>query len=326
MMDEIFGVLCGFGDGERELTVVFDKGMNSEDTLARIDSQSRLHFITTYSTYFAEELARLDPKHFHPLEIPKNQALRDKGLEADRLFAYRSTLSLWGRERTVVVTFNPDTKLKKLYDFARKMERLRSDLIEYRRKYQSREPQWRSPTKITSRYHKLCEDLYISPKYYRLTFANGTMSFRKNLAEISAHQAMMGKNIIVTDNHTWSTEAIVSASLDRSRIENQFRASKASCHVRVNPMFHWTDGKIRCHLLTCVIALACLRLLELKVAGGHSAKTIMEEMHTLNRVLSWRRGARTAQEQIEEPTELQAYILAQLGYHVKDGSVLQLAS
>jgi hypothetical protein len=91
-------------------------------------------------------------------------------------------------------------------------------------------------------------------------------------------------------------------------------------------MFHWTDGKIRCHLLTCVIALACLRLLELKVAGGHSAKTIMEEMHNLNRVLSWRRGARMPQDQIEEPTELQAHILAQLGYQVKDGSVLQLAS
>jgi transposase len=326
IMDELFGVLLGFGDGERELTVVFDKGMNSEENIALIDSRSRLHFITTYSTYFAEHLARLDPKHFHPLDIPKNQALREKGREGDLLLAYRSTLSLWGRERTVVVTFNPVTRRKKLYEFTRKMERLRSELIEYRRKYHSREPQWRSPTRITSRYYKLCGDLYMSPRYYRLTFANGTMSFRKDPAEITAHQAMMGKNVIVTDNHAWSTEAIVSASLDRSRIEKQFRASKAPCHVQVNPMFHWTDSKIRCHLLTCVIALACLRLLELKVGGGHSAKTIMEEMHKLNCVLSWRRGARMPEEHIEEPTELQAHILAQLGYQVKDGSVLQLPS
>jgi hypothetical protein len=63
-----------------------------------------------------------------------------------------------------------------------------------------------------------------------------------------------------------------------------------------------------------------------KVGGGHSAKTMIEEMHNLNRVLSWRKGARMAKEQIEEPTELQAHILAQLGYHVKDGSVLQLES
>ncbi len=66
---------------------------------------------------------------------------------------------------------------------------------------------------------------------------------------------MFGRNVIVTDNHDWSTEEIVQLSLDRSGVENEFRSSKASEHVRVNPMYHWTDGKIRCHILTCVIAL-----------------------------------------------------------------------
>jgi len=43
-----------------------------------------------------------------------------------------------------------------------------------------------------------------------------------------------------------------------SKIEKQFRASKSS-NVGVTPFFHWTDGKIRCHLLSCVIALTVLR-------------------------------------------------------------------
>ncbi|WP_028313925.1 hypothetical protein [Desulfatibacillum aliphaticivorans] len=49
--------------------------------------------------------------------------------------------------------------------------------------------------------------------------------------------------------------------VDRYKVENQFRASKSSSHVRVNPIFHWTDSKIRCHLLTCLLALTCRRLL-----------------------------------------------------------------
>jgi transposase len=102
--------------------------------------------------------------------------------------------------------------------------------------------------------------------------------------------------------------------------------SKASCHVRVNPMFHWTDSKIRCHLLSCVIALSCLRLLELKVGGGHSAKTIMEEMQHLNCVLSWRNSARKPEIQIEDPSELQAHVLTALGYQIKDGWVLHIAA
>ncbi len=51
----------------------------------------------------------------------------------------------------------------------------------------------------------------------------------------------MGKNIIVTDNHEWTTEEVVGACLDRYRIEQQFRVSKASCHVQVNPMFQQND-------------------------------------------------------------------------------------
>jgi transposase len=325
-IEELFGVLRRLCQGDKELTVVFDKGMNSEENLAFIDSQRQIRFITTYSCYFAEHLATLDPKHFRALETPKNHQLKHKGKHQDLLKAYRTTMTLWGRPRTVVVTFNPVTKRKKLYDFTRKMDRLRAELIEYRRKYRQKQRHWRSPKTIISRYRKLCEDLYISHKYYRLSFTQEAMSFRKDNSEIAKAKAMMGKNIIVTDHDQWGTDEIVTASLDRSRIERQFRVSKASCHVRVNPMFHWTDSKIRCHLLTCVIALACLRLLELIVGGRHSAKTIMEEMHNLDCVLSWRKGAKLPQVQIEQPNEIQAQVLAAFGYEIKDNWVLQIES
>jgi transposase len=326
VIDELFGVIMGFRQAERELTVVFDKGMNSEENISLIDGQRQIHFLTTYSTYFAEELAELDPKHFAVLETAKNRKLLANGKTEDLLLAYRTTRTLWGRERSVVVTFNPVTQRKKLYQFIKKMERLRTELMEYRRKYRNKEPRWRSPKAIVSRYRKLCEDLYISHRYYRISFTEKAMSFRKDSSEIASARAMMGKNIIVTDNHHWSTEEIVTASLDRSRIESQFRMSKASCHVRVNPMFHWTDSKIRCHLLSCVIALSCLRLLELKVGGGHSAKTIMEKMQHLNCVLSWRNSARKPEIQIEDPSELQAHVLTALGYQIKDGWVLHIAA
>jgi hypothetical protein len=30
------------------------------------------------------------------------------------------------------------------------------------------------------------------------------------------------------------------------------------------PRRYWTDGKIRCHILTCIVDLAWLRLIELR--------------------------------------------------------------
>ena len=326
VLDEVFGAIMGFAEADREVTVVFDKGMNSKENLALIDSRQQTHFITTYSTYFAEHLARLSAKYFDPLDIAKNRQLLADGKEGDRLCAFRTTETLWRRERTVVVTFNPVTMRKKLYDLTRKLERLRAELMEYRRKYNHKERNWQSAKEVVTRYRKLCDQLYISRKCYRLRFENGTMSFRKDAAEIGAIEAMMGKNIIVTDNHNWTTEEIVSACLDRYRIEQQFRVSKASCHVQVNPIFHWTDDKIRCHLLTCVIALACLRLLEIKTGDKHTAKSIMEQMEKLNCVLCWQPNTKVPQVYIEDPTDLQTQVLASLGYQIKDGWVLQTSA
>ena len=53
-------------------------------------------------------------------------------------------------------------------------------------------------------------------------------------------------------------------------------------------------------------------------SGGHSAKTIMEEMHHLDSMLSWRNGANKPEMHIEEPNEVQAQVLPALGYQVKD--------
>jgi hypothetical protein len=93
------------------------------------------------------------------------------------------------------VTFNPTTTRKKPCDLTRKVERLRAELIEYRRKRNRNERNRQSATAVATRYGKLCDQLYINRKCYRPRFENGTMSFRKDAAHIGAIDSLMGKNI-----------------------------------------------------------------------------------------------------------------------------------
>ncbi len=79
VMDEMFGVVCGLNKTKQRLTVVTDKGMNSEGNFARIDEHSRIHFVTTYSTYFAQELAMTPIDAFEPADTEKNRRLVRKG-------------------------------------------------------------------------------------------------------------------------------------------------------------------------------------------------------------------------------------------------------
>ena len=333
IVDEVFGVMCGFNRTKQRLTVVFDKGMNSEELFSYLDDHTRIHFITTYSTYFAEELAGTDLKHFAPLDLEKNRRLAASGRGEDRMQAYRTRLPLWGQERTVVVTYNPRTARKQGYTLDRKLDRLREILLEFRSKYRQALPQWRDADLVGERYLRACENLHIGSQYYEIDFSGGRrapeMRFRKNHYQVSKTKALLGKNIIVTDNHDWPTEEIVQLSLDRYAIEQQFRASKSYQSVRVNPFFHWTDGKIRCHLLTCVIALTVFRLLEIKVNRGRrpseriSGPEILEELSHLDSVWLWYPGRRAPERVLETPTKTQAEVLQAFGWEVAEGGVLQ---
>ena len=335
IIDEMFGVLLGFNQTKQRLTIVFDKGMNGDENIESIDDQSRIHFITTYSPYFVEDLATTELKYFAPITTRSNQKLTAAGHADDNSTAYRTKRELWGKERTVVVTHNPATMRKKQYALARKLDAVRDALLEFRRNYREARPQWRDPEQIQERYQRLCERLHIGSQYYSLEFGDRRrapeMSFRKDDYQIKKTEAVFGRNIIVTDNDDWSTDEIVQLSLDRYFVEKQFRASKSSRHVNVNPFFHWTDSKIRCQLLTCVIALTALRLLELKLAasgvltpsGAQSGRAVIEEMRALRAVMLWYPGKKAAERVIETPTKTQSEVLRALGWQIGGSGVLQ---
>ena len=315
--------------GRQDVTVVLDKGMNSEDGMAVIDAMDGVHFVTSYSTYFAEELIHVDRKKFIVVDTEKNRRLRELGKEDDQLTAWRSTGDYWGRTRTVIVTYNPLTASKQRYKFEKKMRTLQSALYEIRSKVRSRAAQWRNEDTVRERYGTICRDMYLPDNLYDLNFAvkNGglDMSFRKNYYRIERHIDRFGKNVLITDRMDWNTDEIVRASLDRYMVEQSFRQTKDNDLVNMRPMRHWTDSKIRCHILCCIVALSYLRLLELRLTKAGlklSAATTMQQMRALHSCLCWNAGARKAIRKLEEPSEAQAQIMKAMGYGVSSG-VLQ---
>ena len=330
VMDEMFGIVCGLRKTKERLTVVIDKGMNSEANYAWIDDHSQIHFITTYSTYFAEELATTPLEKFEPIDIEKNRRLIKDGRPGECLLAYRTRGEYWGKERAVVVTHNPATARKQAYTLDAKLQILRQELLNMRAKVRERALHWRNPEVIRERYHRLCEQYHVPPDFYVIEFSSQgdrlSMSFHKDAYRVQRKRATFGRNIIITDNIDWTTAEIVEASLDRWRIEESFRLSKDDELVSVSPIRHWTDSKIRCHLFTCVVAMTYLRRLELKLkAAGikHSASRIMDEMRRLHSVLTMTDGRSKPRRRLETPTKTQAEVLSTFGYYVDASGVLR---
>jgi transposase len=330
VMDEMFGVVCGLNKTKERLTVVIDKGMNSEGNYAWIDEHSRIHFITTYSAYFAQDLAATPLGQFEPVDTPGNKQLIEEGKAGECLLAYRSKGEYWGKERAVIVTYNPSSHRKQEYTFNDKLEAIRQELLSMRARVRDKAPHWRNEDAVKQRYLRLCVRIHMPHELYELTFVQSeaglSMNFRKNAYLASRKQALFGKSIIITDNTDWTTGDIVRANLERWQVEDRFRLSKDDELVGVSPIRHWTDSKIRCHLFTCVVAMTYLRRIELKLAASGVKRTVadvMEDMRKLHQVLSMKKGEHKPSRRLETPSKTQAEVLSAFGYHVDAGGVLQ---
>jgi transposase len=78
-----------------EITLVFDKGNNSEDNLRLID-EGRLHFVGSL----------VPTQHPDLLATPRPQMRRLDRSQLPAVWAYRTQKAVFGVNRTIVVTFN----------------------------------------------------------------------------------------------------------------------------------------------------------------------------------------------------------------------------
>jgi len=325
IINDVFAAMKNSVKTDATMTIVFDKGMNAEDNISIIDDHENINFITTYSTYYSEHLIHVSQDKFSVVATRRNKKLAEKGRDDDLLTAWRTEGEYWGKTRTVIVTYNPLTATKQRYGFEKKMLRLQEILFIFQTKVNGRARQWRKKPAILQRYKDSCTELHIPQNLYtvELTDYDGKlrMNFRKNYHRIGRYIDRCGKNVLITDITSWTT----AASIDRWVVEEGFRQSKDEGVIAMRPIRHWTDSKIRCHIFTCIAALALLQLIEIKLrrAGVDiTAKTAMRHMRRLHSCLTWFPGKRKAKRMLEEPDEIQSEIMQAFGWKI-DSGVLQ---
>jgi transposase len=319
-LDAILGHMQAVSPAPPTLTLVFDKGMNSEATFTRLDEVAQVHFITSYSPHFAPELAARPLKQFEVLPIGQNQRLVQSGQARDQLLYLHTTAPFWGKTRHVVVIYNPKTFRKKRHELRRKLEQVRQVLYELRRKHREGQRHWRKAEAVQAHYDKLCEDLHLNPAFFDLRFdrehGQAIMTFHLNRYQCERHLRRIAKTLLITDHEDWSAAEIYQTYTDRYEIEPEFRQAKSPFHVALMPQYHWTDSKIRIHIFVCMVALTYLNLLRQRLEQGGISLSIAEAMASLRGLrtaLYWLPGDRQPRRQLEEPTPLQRQLLTALG-------------
>jgi transposase len=250
-LPELVGRLERLGVDPASVTVVFDKGNNSETNLSLVDSKG-IGFVGSLVPSHHRDLLAVKDDQFAPVE------------DLDGVVAHRADKDVFGATRTVVVTRSEEFFAKQLVGLAQTRARVETQLDELGRLLAGHKHRM-DRAKLEARVKEALSPRWMKDLYrYELSGATRAELALAWWFDDDAFEALkereLGKRIIFTDRHRWSTEQIVSAYRSQWEVEAAFRQIKDPRHVAFRPIYHWTDQKIRVHGLYSVAALMLVNL------------------------------------------------------------------
>lgn len=106
----------------------------------------------------------------------------------------------------------------------------------------------------------------------------------------------LGRRVLCTDQHLWSTGRIVHGFRGQWNVEELFRRSKKGGVVPWGPSYQWADGSIRLHTFATVLGLMLVSLAKIALETNDSSLAMMSDLTgiraTLVRTTSGGKGRR----------------------------------
>jgi len=149
------------------------------------------------------------------------------------------------RRRRYVLCHNPDEEKRQRKHRERVIAELEAELASLRQ---------------DGHHSKRACQLIARPRYRRYLRQTKTGKLRINRAAIRQAEKMDGKFVVHSNDDTLSAEDMVLGYKQLMRVEQAWRSLKSSLKVR--PVYHWTEHRIKAHIFISVLALLLVRVAE----------------------------------------------------------------
>lgn len=291
IIDKFFQTFADRKPNKNGMTLVFDKGNNSEDNFSKFIEGTAYHFVGS-----------VKPTDHKDLALISNQDSRFLACATPRLEdvkAFRTRKQLYGKDLTVIVTFNKNLYTSQVQSINneiakcfQKLDVLSGKLADRRA---GRIKKGKNPTvnSVTKQVGSILSGQHMKTLIERtINEAQPVPSLSYSLNTTAYEELVdtyLGKTIIITDNHDWTTEEIILTYRSQASIEDCFKHMKDRKIGMWWPMFHWTDHMIRMHGFYCSLALLlrALMMKQVEEAGiGISMNTLHEKLSGIREVLN----------------------------------------
>ena len=271
-----FKTICG---SLEDITIVFDQGNNSKKMLKEVTEG--LHFVGALSPYQHKALMQ-----------EANNSMDTISINGRAVLCYNVRKKIWGVDFTVVVYISEkllqgqirgiEQNIKKLFE---KLSELKEKIVIPTKRGKKR-TQGSLEKKISSMIGSLSSKDIICWELNQLEKDAFDLKFWVDEEQFNfLKEQWLGRRIVITNRHQWTTKEIISAYWGQSNVENVFKKMKNPFHLAIRPQYHWTDQKIEVHGFICLLAflivmIAYKRVKE-KVGFKGSPHTLLEKLSAI---------------------------------------------
>lgn len=259
-----------------DITVVLDQGNNSKQILNDINQ----------TTYF---VGALSPHHHKALVEKANQRMSEIQVRDKLLSCHRDRSLVWGMDLTTVVYISEKLRSGQIRGLEQGISKIFNKLNQLSLKINT--PTQKGAKRTEVKLKKNIESVISAnaPEGiigWELSWLHDDafdLQFWINEDRLEEIKEQLGRRILITNRHQWSTEEIIAAYWGQANIEYAFKNMKNPFHLAWRPQYHWTDQKIEVHGFICLLAFL-LTMLVFKDAREQA--NLRNSPHTLLQKLS----------------------------------------
>lgn len=263
-----------------DITIIFDKGNNSKDNFKMMDETNNLYYVGgLVSSYFVDLIEEAN-KNFASITVAD-----------EKIPAYRVKKEIWGQERTCVVSISKQLREGQIRGICQRADKKMLALEKFKQQLENPKGQKKLDVKdIKKRLDKTIKGQFVDEilKYRIFEPKIGLKSFAYFIDEKAFEELkenILGRKILVTNRHDWTSEEIILAYRGQAKIEYAFRNLKNPYHLAIRPQYHWTDQKIKAHIFMCMLSYLLVVAAYIKASAGGGYKrnlnNFMEDLSTI---------------------------------------------
>lgn len=286
-------------------TLIFDKGNNSADNFALMDALE-LPYVGSVKLDEHPDLAEVSNQD------ARWHAATEPGLEGTK--SWRTQQVVYGRERTLVLTFNQNLYDSQWATVQNDLAQALSQLAAVQQNLQNRAAGLiqGGTTPTLESVRRKCEQILHRQHLRQLvqttvSLNSAGMPQLSYQARAAAQQKLkdtyLGKTLLITGHQEWTDAQVIRAYRSQFVIEAIFHEMKDRHIGTWWPLHHWTDSKIHVHGLYCTIAVLLRALLWRRAHRAGlllSMSGLLEKLSQMRQVINVFPSQRAAQPKPEQ--------------------------